>query len=106
MADLLRAVDLAFIRPGSGTTSECIQCQCPILFNGIGGVMPQERITLRGIHNIGVKPVVVRSPRAFGATLAGLLNHQSGQTLRQQSNCFRAFQSDKQPEAIVRKILA
>lgn len=46
METLLRAASLVVSRPGTGTTSEAIVCGCPIAFNGIGGIMPQERITV------------------------------------------------------------
>ena len=41
---ILRSVDVAFIRPGREQRSECIVSQCPIVFNGLGGLMPQEQI--------------------------------------------------------------
>lgn len=47
MPRLLRSVSAVFARPGTGTTSEAIVCGCPILFNAIGGLMPQEFITVR-----------------------------------------------------------
>ena len=34
-------------RPGTGTTSEAIISGCPIIFNTLGGFMPQEWITMR-----------------------------------------------------------
>ena len=53
MARLLRRVDAVVIRPGTGATSEAVLCGCPILFNGVGGVMPQEGITLRWARRHG-----------------------------------------------------
>ncbi|MDR1497787.1 MAG: hypothetical protein LBS59_05165 [Puniceicoccales bacterium] len=47
MRRVMASGDALFTRPGTGTTSEAIQCGLPVLFNGIGGVMPQEIITLR-----------------------------------------------------------
>jgi processive 1,2-diacylglycerol beta-glucosyltransferase len=44
---LLRSASAVVARPGTGTTSEAIICGCPILFNGIGGIMPQECITVK-----------------------------------------------------------
>ncbi|MDR1817530.1 MAG: hypothetical protein LBR07_05015 [Puniceicoccales bacterium] len=64
--DDMRAVmsrcDAIFARPGTGTTSEAIQCGLPVLFNGIGGVMPQEIITLRHCRR-HFETHVVRRPR-------------------------------------------
>lgn len=47
MSRLLQCASAVVVRPGTGSTSEAIQTGCPIVFNGIGGFMPQERITLR-----------------------------------------------------------
>jgi processive 1,2-diacylglycerol beta-glucosyltransferase len=47
MSRLLQCANAVVVRPGTGSTSEAIQSGCPIVFNGIGGFMPQERITLR-----------------------------------------------------------
>ena len=45
MKPLLQSASALVCRSGTGLTSEAIICKCPILFNGIGGVMPQELIT-------------------------------------------------------------
>ena len=47
MGLLLRSVSAVVARPGSATASEAVLCACPIIFNGIGGIMPQELLTLR-----------------------------------------------------------
>jgi processive 1,2-diacylglycerol beta-glucosyltransferase len=46
MEMLMDAVDAIVARPGTGTTSEAMLRGCPILFNTVGGAMPQECITL------------------------------------------------------------
>ena len=47
MRRVMECADAIFARPGTGTTSEAIQSGLPVIFNGIGGVMPQEVITVR-----------------------------------------------------------
>ena len=47
MKRVMECADAIFARPGTGTTSEAILAGIPILFNGIGGVMPQECITVK-----------------------------------------------------------
>ena len=66
---LLRAATAVVARPGTGTSSEAIQTGCPLLMNGLGGVMPQERITVRYVleHGLGR---LIRRP----ADLAELLD--------------------------------
>ena len=60
MLRLLRSVDLVMARPGSGTTSEAILCGTPIVFNGLGGLMPQEYLTVKFARQAGFGPVVYR----------------------------------------------
>lgn len=104
MARLLRGVDLAFIRPGTGTTSECLRTGCPILFNGIGGLMPQEGITVRYLHSLGLEPAVVRHPRDFAPALENLLD-PSNDALTRQRDCFRQINAELSPAAIVEEVL-
>lgn len=47
MKRVMECADAIFARPGTGTTSEAILAGIPIIFNGIGGVMPQELITVK-----------------------------------------------------------
>jgi len=61
MFNLLHCASAIVARPGTGTTSESIQAGCPIIFNGLGGIMPQEWITIKfvrahGIHLVMNKP--------------------------------------------------
>ena len=53
MAFFMDGVDMLFARPGTGTTSEAVMRTCPILFNTIGGIMPQEVPTIRYAHQHG-----------------------------------------------------
>lgn len=47
MKRVMECADAIFARPGTGTTSEAILAGIPIVFNGLGGVMPQELITVK-----------------------------------------------------------
>ena len=55
MPRVLRSASAVVSRPGTGTTSEAIMSDCPLIMNGIGGIMPQESITVRYAtrHGIG-----------------------------------------------------
>jgi len=46
IGELMRTASAIVNRPGTGTTSEAILSGCPILLNCLGGIMPQERITV------------------------------------------------------------
>jgi processive 1,2-diacylglycerol beta-glucosyltransferase len=106
MHRLLQLADLAFIRPGTGSTSECIQARCPIFFNGIGGVMPQERITLNFLRSLGLQPQIVSRPAQFGAAVDRLLDKPDSQAaLDEQRSTFSRINRGLTPERIVAEVL-
>lgn len=47
MAMLLRISSVVVARPGARTAIESLHCHCPMIFNLLGGIMPQERLALR-----------------------------------------------------------
>ncbi len=62
MSLVLRSVSTVVSRPGTGTTSEAIMSGCPLIMNGIGGIMPQESVTVR----YGVRHGIARTIRNAG----------------------------------------
>ena len=69
MAQLMRSVSAIVARPGTGTTSEAIVSGCPLLLNCLGGIMPQERITVKFCREHGVAQLV-RSPEELAGIVA------------------------------------
>jgi processive 1,2-diacylglycerol beta-glucosyltransferase len=67
MLALKRLATVVVARPGTGATSEAIQLGTPLIHNGIGGVMPQELIT--------VKYCRLHACAYFGATAAEIVRH-------------------------------
>jgi len=53
MLALKRLASLVVARPGTGATSELIQLGTPFIHNGLGGVMPQELITVQYCRHHG-----------------------------------------------------
>lgn len=43
----MQVSDLVITRGGTTTCSEALHYECPIIFNGLGGVMPQEKLTAK-----------------------------------------------------------
>lgn len=87
MARIFQCSSAIVARPGTGTTSESIVSECPIIFNGIGGIMPQELITVKFFKKHGVDFVMRRpsqlprivkswmdSPAAFDAVKRSISN--------------------------------
>ena len=67
MLALKRLATVVVARPGTGSTSEAIQLGTPLIHNGIGGVMPQELIT--------VKYCRIHSCAYFGDTAFEIVRH-------------------------------
>jgi processive 1,2-diacylglycerol beta-glucosyltransferase len=47
MHRLTQISDVIVTRGGTTTCAQALHFRCPIIFNGMGGVMPQERLTLK-----------------------------------------------------------
>jgi processive 1,2-diacylglycerol beta-glucosyltransferase len=69
VSQLMRSVSAIVARPGTGTTSEAILSGCPLLLNCLGGIMPQERITVKFCRNHGAAQLV-RSPMELAGIVA------------------------------------
>ncbi|MCH8539409.1 MAG: UDP-N-acetylglucosamine--LPS N-acetylglucosamine transferase [Opitutales bacterium] len=102
---LLSLSDLAFIRPGTGTTCEAIMSECPILFNGLGGIMPQEGITLKFFRNRGIKTPQARTIRDTAAQIDHLLSQQGTPQLENTRRAFADLAKNQNPEKLIHRIL-
>ncbi|MDP0499434.1 MAG: glycosyltransferase [Verrucomicrobiota bacterium JB022] len=47
MPELMRASDCVVTRGGANTAAEALQAGCPVVFHTLGGMMPQERLTVQ-----------------------------------------------------------
>jgi processive 1,2-diacylglycerol beta-glucosyltransferase len=99
IAALLRSASAVVARPGVGTTCEAIMAGCPLLFNCIGGVMPQERITLKFCRKHRLARTL-RSP----ANLARIVS--SWKSDSSQANAIRANMEAARPKSNPREIVA
>ena len=99
---LLSRADAIVTRPGTGTTSEAILCGCPIIFNGIGGIMPQEWITVKYARSHGLRHVI-SSAGDLPKYVAVLMNDGELKTrrLKMKNLC-----PSRRPAEIIQKILA
>jgi processive 1,2-diacylglycerol beta-glucosyltransferase len=72
LAQVMRVTSVVVARPGTGTTTEAILSGTPILFNTLGGIMPQEIITVKFCqkHRFGK---VIKHPREFAAQIRAWL---------------------------------
>lgn len=76
MLSLMHACDVVVARGGTGTTSETILAGVPLIVNGMGGIMPQEWITVKFLRKHGIG-LVARRPSRLVVALRQLLEDKS-----------------------------
>ena len=102
MPRLLRAVDALVSRGGSCTTSESIRSGCPLIVNALGGVMPQEGVTLRYLERFGLGRRVRRASE-LPAALGGMF--KAGESERERERMAKALPPGD-PRRILEHLLA
>lgn len=65
----MQAADFVVTRGGTTTCAEALHFECPIVFNGFGGVMPQEKLTVKYFMQDDAA-VKISKPEDFEALLA------------------------------------
>ena len=58
MHRLLQVSDAIVTRGGTTTCAKALHFRCPIIFNGYGSVMPQERLTVKFFERGAASPVI------------------------------------------------
>jgi len=100
---LMQVSDLVLTRGGTTTCSEALHFGCPIVFNGFGGVMPQERLTLKYFLQ-DEAAAVVNSPAALRRLL--LSWRGSPGSFARLRRRFRALRFPGDPSQAVRDLVA
>jgi processive 1,2-diacylglycerol beta-glucosyltransferase len=101
LAQLMRVTSAVVARPGTGTTTEAILTGVPVLFNTLGGIMPQEMITVKFCREHGFGHVLGR-PADLAALVRGWLADPA--TLAAERARVLAARPDRTPADIVRRL--
>lgn len=98
MQRLLQVSDAVVSRPGSNTSAEALHFKCPVIYNTLGGVMPQERLTLKFFAGNGAAPVVRKAK-----DLAVLLDswHSRGDDYLNTKQRLLDLRIEETPEAFI-----
>lgn len=86
---LMQCVSAVVTRPGTGTTSEAILSQCPLLFNCLGGLMPQELITVKFCRKNGLSEMIRRPQDLSRLVRQWAGNPEPLQAMRQRMKAVR-----------------
>jgi len=73
---LMQVSDVIVTRGGTTSCAKALHFRCPIIFNGLGGVMPQEELTVK-FFNRGAGVAVVKEAADLGRLVADWLSNRS-----------------------------
>lgn len=65
---LMQVSDAIVTRGGTTTCAKALHCRCPIIFNVIGGIMPQEELTVKYFRN-GEGAELIGNANDFGRVI-------------------------------------
>jgi len=100
MHKLMQAASAIVARPGTGTTSEAIRCRCPVIFNTLGGIMPQEYITVKYARSHGFA-YVINQPAQLPFTV-GRMMRRDGLLERIRGKMKEACPRQRPPDIVQR----
>jgi processive 1,2-diacylglycerol beta-glucosyltransferase len=99
---LLQVSDAIVTRGGTTTCAKALHFKCPIIFNAIGGVMPQEELTVKFFRNARAAELV-RNAEDFAAVLDRWMEKpQAYQDLRER---FLDLRYDEDPTTVVEELV-
>ena len=99
MFELMQIADAIVARPGTGTTSEAIMAACPLLLNTLGGIMPQEWITVKYLRAQGMPAQRLKKPADLARQIQQLTSHP--QQLAALKQTMIALQPSGRPADII-----
>jgi len=73
---LMQVSDVIVTRGGTTSCAKALHFRCPIIFNGLGGVMPQEELTVK-FFNRGAGVAVAKQPEDLAKLVADWLDTPS-----------------------------
>jgi len=99
---LMQASDAIVTRGGTTTCAKALHFRCPIIFNGFGGVMPQERLTLKFFRN-GAQSPLISSGAEFGVLLDRWMEDPGA--YGKARDAFVALRYDEDPTVLIRELV-
>lgn len=98
MLPLMQSCNAVVARPGTGTTSEAIMAGCPIIYNTLGGIMPQEWITVKFMKGRGYPIHRIRKPAGLKTALQAIT--ASPETISDYTQRMVKLRPERQPSDI------
>lgn len=101
MSEYLQIAHAVVTRGGANTSTEALQFRCPMLYNSLGGLMPQERCTVRYFLEKEAA-ALIRCPRDLPEILRGWLDF--GPEYQRLCRNLESLRREESPEDFVRAV--
>lgn len=99
---LLQVSDAIVTRGGTTTCAKALHFECPIIFNAIGGIMPQEELTVKFFRNAEAAELI-RNADDFAEVVAAWTEHpQRYRALRER---FLDLRYDENPTTVIEELV-
>ena len=99
---LLQVSDAIVTRGGTTTCAKALHFECPIIFNAIGGIMPQEELTVKFFSNAKASEIV-RDESGFAEVVARWMEQPN--TYRELRERFIALRYDENPTTVIEELV-
>lgn len=101
MHRLMQVSDAIVTRGGTTTCAKALHFRCPIIFNVFGGIMPQEKLTLKYFERADAAERIAR-PDDLRAIIARWIEDPSTYKTRKAS--FEALRYEEDPRVLIRDL--
>src|SRR3954464_13191523 len=99
---LMQVSDAIVTRGGTTTCAKALHFRCPIIFNAIGGIMPQEELTVKFFRN-GDGAELIANANDFARVIASWMeSHRNYDRLRAN---FLKLRYEEDPTTVVRELV-
>ena len=99
---LMQVSDAIITRGGTTTCAKALHYGCPIIFNGIGGIMPQERLTVKFFRHSQAAEMI-----GNGADFGDIVRRWMTQpeTYRRMRDNFLQIRYEEDPTIVIRELV-
>ncbi len=100
---LMQACDAIVTRGGTTTCAKALNFRCPIIFNAIGGIMPQERLTVKYFRNGGGAELIDNADGFADLIRCWMADRSAYERLRAD---FLKLRYDEDPTLLIEEVVA
>ena len=99
---LMQASDVVVTRGGTTTCAKALHFRCPIIFNVLGGIMPQEELTVKFFRN-GQGAEQIENAEDFGQIIDGWMADRRSYDARRER--FLALRYEEDPTVLIKELV-